>query len=329
MSKMFRYLKVAIILFHILVICLACELLDNNPDAGYTPTLVEEDNILKDNSEYIVVIGDIQEYTNNVDYAKYIGQTMDWIWSQVKHGKNIKCVLQTGDLTWYNMRSQYGVFIEYTTPVATLIPYISCPGNHDYDYGEGSIIADRYSTLFSEFTQFNHVCNRIVNRFEPDRMENIIVENYIGNERYDIVALEFGPRVEVIDWVKEHIQSNPEIRYILMTHEDLTGKGVRISTGAYSTRQLRNTTTTTPEQLWQQLINENNNIVCVLCGHNGFSAHLFSENTSGREVAQILFNLKYQDNGGDGWIQLWEEFPKNSNYVNVDTYNTISRQYHN
>ena len=255
---------------------------------------------------------------------------MDWVWSQVKHGKNIKCVLQTGDLTWYNLRDQYEVFLEYTTPLASLIPYISCPGNHDYEYNYdiGNVITDRYSTLFSAYTQFQQVRDRIVDRFERGRMENIIVANEIDGERYDIIALEFGPRTEVIDWVRNHVQANPEIHYILMTHEFLTGKGKIVSNGAsYGLRQLYNTSVTSPMQMWDKLIKDNNNILCVLCGHNGFSAYNTSLNSYEREVPQILFNLQYQANGGDGWIQIWE-FIRDEDYVNVSTYNTISRQYH-
>lgn len=328
MKYIFKYIKFIIILLHIVIINPSCVLLDDNRNINYTPTLVDVDNILNDDSEYIIVLGDIQEYTNNKDYAEYLGHTMNWIWSQVKHGKNIKCVLQTGDITWYNLRHQYEVFLEYTTSLASLIPYISCPGNHDYEYGGGSIITDRYSTLFSEFTQFAHVRNRIVNQFEPDRMENIIVSNYIGGKRYDIISLEFGPRIEVIEWVRNHIQANPDNHYIFMTHEFLTNNGNIVVTGSsYGERQLQNTTVMSPEQIWNQLIKDNNNILCVLCGHNGFSAHNISVNSAGREVYQILFNLQYQENGGDGWIQIWE-FPNNKDYVNINTYNTIYRQYY-
>ena len=90
---------------------------------------------------------------------------------------------------------------------------------------------------------------------------------------------------------------------------------------------MRNTTVTTPRQLWENLISENDNIVCLLCGHNGFSAHLTTLNKSGRDVEQILFNLQYQANGGDGWVQIWE-FPKDKDYATVEVYNTITRQFH-
>ena len=161
---------------------------------------------------------------------------------------------------------------------------------------------DRYSTLFSEYHTFDMVTAQIEARFEPGRMENVIVRNIINGRRYDIISLEFGPRKEVVEWVKAHVQEHPERKYILMTHEHLTSKGELVTKGVYSVSQFRNTSVTTPKQLWENLISENDNIVCLVCGHNGFSAHLTTTNKSGRDVEQILFNLQYQANGGDGWV---------------------------
>ena len=175
----------------------------------YTPTLVAEDPILNPDSEYIVVIGDIQEYTANPDYYEYLGATMDWILSQYKYGAKIKCILQTGDLTWSNVPVHYDVFLNCAYPVAGLVPYVSCTGNHDYDWNEASIIGDRNTTLFSQYTSFDLVKAKLVAQFEPDRMENIIVSNIIHNQRYDIISLEFGPREEVVQWVRNHVQENP------------------------------------------------------------------------------------------------------------------------
>lgn len=324
-NTLLKTIKWTTLLILVAIVSISCEI--NSTDPDYAPKLVEADSVLKDDSEYIIVLGDLQSYTNIPDYYSYYENTMNWIWSQQQHGKNIKCVLQTGDVTENNLRSQYDVFLEFTNPTAEVLPYISCPGNHDYDWVDGSLIMDRNSTLFSEYTQFESVTSSIEARFEPGRMENIIVRNFINNRRYDIISLEFGPRKEVVEWVKQHVQSHPERKYILMTHEHLSSKGERVSNRAYSKSQMRNTTTTTPEELWQELVKLNDNIVSVLCGHNGFSTHLFSTNDNGRDVAQVLFNLQYQANGGDGWIQIWE-FPRDSDVVNVDVYNTITRKFH-
>lgn len=314
-----------ILIFIIAFVGISCDA-ESNPNSSVFFT---DDPFVNENSEYIIVLGDIQEYTNEEAYYPYFQATMEWIWNKIKEGKNIKCVLQTGDITWTNQHYQYNIFYKYTYPVALEIPYISCPGNHDYSYSNG-YIKNRYSTLFSQYTSFEKVNQLIVDRFEEGRMENIIVKNEINGERIDIVSLEYGARTEVIEWAKQHIRNNPGIRYIILTHEFLTSKGKIIQdqdSYAYIDLARGESTYSGPVYIWNNLIKDNNNIVCVLCGHHGFSAHLFTKNSFGREVPQILFNLQYQDYGGDGWVQLWE-FPKDSDFANVNTYNTITREYH-
>ena len=285
------------------------------------------DENLDNNSEYIVVIGDIQNYTDNKAYSEYYKETMCWIWSQYQQGVKIKCVLQLGDITNSNARHQYETFYECTIPVANIIPYIACIGNHDYEWNADFKIEDRARTFFSEYTSFELTKSLIVDSFESGRMENIIVETSLNGRPYYILVLEFGARHEVIEWANSFVKRHPDKRFILMTHEYLARKGERVSADSYAELQLRNTTWSTPEKLWTDLIKDNNNIVCVLCGHNGFYGRKFSLNSHGRMVPQVLFNLQYQDHGGDGLIQLWE-FPQNNDSVYIDIYHTIQRAWY-
>ena len=316
-------IKLIYVVCVIFILCISCTIEDDS--FSYSPTLVEGDGILKEDCDYIIVIGDTQVYTLIPNYYSYYASTMDWIWSQVKYGKNIKCVLHVGDITESNLPEQYEIFKRVTYPTSELIPCIACPGNHDYTWDKNNKIVDRYTSLLSRYASFNTTKNNIVYQFERGQVDNIIVKNYINGERYDIISLEFGPRPAVIEWAKLHVQAHPNRKYILLTHEYLTSKGQRISLDSTAELQFENRPYTTPEQLWQHLVKDNNNVFCVICGHNGFSQHLFSQNSYDRDVAQILFNLQYQPHGGDGWILILE-FPKNCNQVKVITYNTITHQ---
>ena len=287
--------------------------------------LLNQDANLNENSEYMVVIGDIQEYTSR--YDSYYMATMNWIISQRVMGANIKCILQTGDITYGNSKGEYATFNKYTLPIVQYLPYIACIGNHDYTWDSEAKINGRYQTLFSDYYSQILPDSLIAAQFEEGRMENIVVKNEIKDDPYYILVLEFGPRKEIVDWANNYVKQHPDIKFILLTHEYLTAKGVLISSESAAERQFINTTWSSPEQLWENLVQDNDNIVCVLCGHNGFSAQLFSENTTGRLVPQILFNLQYQENGGNGLIQLWE-FPQDSDSVNIGIYNTISRAWH-
>ena len=289
--------------------------------------IIIENDVIKERSEYIIVLGDIQEYTYRIDWLSGYVKTMDWINSQQKMKEGLfKCILQVGDVTNTNAVYQWQNFYFTTTEVADKIPFIVCTGNHDYNWN-GGIIYDRSSTMINLYGLFPLTYQNIVAFYEEEKIENIVVFNEIFGERYDILVLEFGPRTEVVEWANEYVSSHPERKFILMTHEFLTKQGERISSGSFAAAQIRNSTWSSPEDVWQKLVKDNDNIVCVLCGHNGFSEQLYSENTAGREVPQILFNLQYQENAGDGLIQLWE-FTENSDSVSVKVYNTIKRKFH-
>lgn len=321
-------LLIVFLLFGSLLCICSCNPQNESIEPGLNRLNLNWDCNIDKGSEYIVVIGDIQEYTNGNTYKSYYGATMDWILSQHILGANIRCVLQTGDITNLNTVNQYDIFYQYTLPVAKYLPYVACIGNHDYTWDSDFKINGRNQTLFSNYTSFKLTDSLVVARFEDHKMENVVVQIEILGEILYILSLEFGPRAEVLEWAKSFVMKHQNERFILMTHEFLTGKGGRICSGSYAERQLSNTTWSSPEQVWQRLVKDNDNIFCVLCGHNGFFTYLLSENANGRLVPQILFNLQYQENGGDGWVQLWE-FPQNSDSVSIRVYNTLSREWNN
>lgn len=306
--------------------CFSLFLFSCEKEFGYRRQLLEEDVSLNTESSYMVVLGDIQEYTMNVNNLAYLENTMNWIWSQKQYGKDISCILHVGDITNDNIAAQWRTFYDYTYQVANEILYVTCIGNHDYTWNDGRIY-DRSSTLVNEYARFCLTEENIVEYFEYGRIENVVIKNTIFGERYDIIVLEFGPRLEVLKWANDYVTKHQDRKFILMTHEFLSAKGERISKGSFAEGQLVDTSWSSPENVWQNLIRKNDNIVCVLCGHNGFSARLFTKNDEGRDVPQILFNLQYQNHGGDGWIQLWE-FPPYEDSVTVSVYNTILREKH-
>lgn len=275
---------------------------------------IQKELLFNRESQYIVVFGDIQEYTKNEKTILLFANSLNWIKEKQDTFKNILCVLHVGDVTWNNLKSQWNFFSKYAAPFSEYIPFITVIGNHDYTYNN-NLIESRSSTLISKYADFPSLEEKIVARFD-ETIDNIIIQNTIGNKRYDIIALEFGPRKEVIEWTKKYVQDHPTIKYILLTHEWLTRDGDRIFSGSYAEKLLRNTTFSTPEYIWNTLVYPNDNIVCTLCGHNGFSKVLYSANIKGRGVPQILFNLQYFKNGGNGLVELWE-FSPNRDYANI------------
>lgn len=286
----------------------------------------EPDSNISTQSEYFAVFGDLQAYTVSKTYMKYYDASISWLLNEIENGKSIKVALQVGDITETNSIDQWNQFRSSIESLSSVLPYYTCIGNHDYTWDNQSKVRDRNSTLINDYAHFDITDKNIVEYYEGNSLENYIATLEIHGEKIYLLVLEFGPRKEVLQWAINYVENNHDKRFILMTHEWLTKYGQRVNSGSYAELQFSGFSTfSTPEELWNELVAPNNNIICVLCGHNGFSAKLFSENKSGRKVPQILFNLQYQQNGGNGLLQLWE-FPAKSDSVRIYAYDTINRE---
>lgn len=286
----------------------------------------EPDSNISTQSEYFAVFGDLQAYTVSKTYMKYYDASISWLLNEIENGKSIKAALQVGDVTETNSTDQWNQFRSSTESLSAVVPYYTCTGNHDYTWDNQSKVRERSSTLINYYAHFDTTDRNIVEYYDKNSLENYIATLEIHGEKIYLLVLEFGPRKEVLQWAKNYVENNHDKRFILMTHEWLTRYGQRLNIESYAELQLSGYSTfNTPEEIWNELVAPNNNIICVLCGHNGFSAKLFSENICGRKVPQILFNLQYQENGGNGLIQLWE-FPTKSDSVKIYAYDTINRK---
>lgn len=291
--------------------------------------LQNEDTIIDAECEYMVVLGDVQDYTLSDETIYPLQTSLCWTISQRKAYGNIKAVIEVGDATWNNIPEQWDL---YTKTIEHLksdsIPVFTCTGNHDYDYSDGIKIPDRGSSLINTYMSDFFPENLIKARFEKDRVENIVVHLPLKKIDIDLIILEFGARTEAVKWAAEWVHSHPEQKYIFMTHEMLAGNnGQLIVQNSYAEKHFSETTSTwsSPKDILEKLLIPNPNIILTLCGHNGF-AGLNEEYTNiiGRTIPIILFNLQYQINGGDSMLLLLE-FNKTSNMITHIVYHTDMR----
>lgn len=277
-------------------------------------------------SEYLIVIGDVQEYTYFDKYAPYYMKSVNWIRGMHQKGYKIDCVLQVGDQSSSNEKWQYRVFYDYSKYLAEDVLFVPVTGNHDYDWKDGNQIYDRSSSLFNQYTNFPKTKENIVAYFETGRMDNIIVRNQIKGQDFYIIALEFAPRPEVVDWARNYVENNQEKRFIVLTHEYLNSEGFRENTkNSYARKHFGDRPNSSPEEIWENLVYPNDNVRAVICGHNSFSLFTTSKNCEGREIPQMLFNIQYLENGGDGLIQLWE-IPATGDSIDIKIINTIKNK---
>ncbi len=297
------------------------------PETDPVPEGPEYDYIIDANSTYIAVFGDLQIYTNVPKATAAFQRSIGWIYQQVEYYKNFSCVLHTGDISDNNDPVQWKTFLDCMTPLTAKIPFYSCTGDHDYTWVEGKYIDNRYSTLFNSYVKFPSAVKNAVEFFEQGRMENVFIKNEINGHSLNFLILEFGPRKEVVDWAVEYVSTHPDEKFFVINHEYLEkGGGLRVSNLKCKAR-IRNSSYTTPTELWNKLIKCNDNIVGVLCGHVGGLYNLtLTENDFGREVPQIEHNIQEAAYQYDNWLMLWK-FPKGDDNAYVSIYNTKTRKY--
>lgn len=272
--------------------------------------LLTPDSIINPDDEYIVILGDVQEYTDNDTLITRLHESLAWALSQKQHFGNISCILQVGDVTNWNSQRQWRHYDNAIhNVVGAGLPVFSVTGNHDYDRDDNSKINDRRSTRLNEYLSYCYPDSIVKARFEDDRSENLILKLPLESVDIDLIMLEFAPRTEVVDWAAEWCRSHPEQKYLLLTHEMLWTDGTIITPGpmCYGEMQFSGTasTWTDPASLVERLLMPDPNIIASISGHNGFARYNdTSINDAGRAIPLVQFNLQYQKNGGDTIVML-------------------------
>lgn len=286
-------------------------------------------------SHYIAVIGDIQSYTMGSEFMPYFKASMDWLVIQQSFFGNIDAVLQVGDMTNNNDETEWNRALLALRGVAMRMPVIAVPGNHDYDWAKEDgdlykLIRSRASSGFDSHSLPVSTAMTVVDTYDAGSRHNAVYSLTIGGRRACVVAMEFGPRRAVVEWARRHIAANPSVDFYILTHEWLTPKG------AVSLRQTwcdgvsqfaTDESVMSPGEIFQSIVKPYDNVIAVICGHHQFVKYLESPNDVGRPVPQMMFNLQYQDNGGNGMLQLWE-LPQGSDSVYTYVYKTIERFHH-
>lgn len=266
----------------------------------------------------VAVLPDTQNYSEKFPET-YLAQTR-WI-AENRKDRNIAWVLHLGDIT---NRSSTAEWELASKAMAVLdeakIPYAFCPGNHDYSEGGGC--KDR-TTRLSEFFP--------VSRFkglptwggtydkEPDRTENSYSLFSAGGRDFLVLALEFGPRADVVRWANEIAAKYANRETILITHAYMYYDDTRYDRKKYGTKQSWNPHTygvakatgddvSDGEELWNNLVSKHENFILTLNGHvlgDGLG-RITTATPGGRNVPQVLVNFQMRPKGGDGWLRLLE-----------------------
>ena len=232
----------------------------------------------------------------------------------------------------------------YRILAAAGIPFGVAPGNHDYDamWSQAGFPPDlqmepRTLRMSPDDLGMLHIGGldnfRSVfgNEGEFFRDKKWYVDSYRGGANsaqlfraggYEFlhITLEMSPDDGVLQWATTVLELYPGLPTILTTHDYLDGKGRRRANPIIDLPRVDPQHHNTAEEVFAKLIEPNDQVFLVLCGHHHGQSHRIDVNDRGHEVYQILAD--YQDRGqagldggqppgrrgpvgiGDGWYRL-------------------------
>ena len=287
----------------------------------------------------LAILPDTQNYSEKYPDT-FVAQT-EWIIAN-RDKRKISAVLQLGDITNHNTEPEWKNAVAALTKLDDVVPYFLTLGNHDYSEKGGC--KDR-TTFFNKYFELAKV--RKTPNFggvydkEPQQLENAYYTFEAGGQKFLVLCLEFGPRVDVVRWANQVLAKHPDHATILNTHAYMYYDETRYDWAKYATKQTWNPHSYAVakatqddvcdgEELWQKLVKNNPQVFMTLNGHvlNDGLGRLTSENAKGKQVHQLLVNFQMKPKGGDGWLRLMEFSPSAKTIKIVDYSPTREEQNH-
>jgi rhamnogalacturonyl hydrolase YesR len=285
----------------------------------------------------IAVLADTQYYCDcrlklsakwgNGDLRRYFFKQTEWVRDNQQR-LNIKFLVHEGDIVQADAPEEWAIAKEAMSVLDGKVPYCMCLGNHDMGFEKadnkyGGNIAVNRTTHFNTYFPREKFAARpeFGGTFDPDRHDNSWYHFEAAGLKFLIVALEYHPRDEVLEWANRVVADHPGHRAIVLTHAYLKGNKTR------TTNKLK-LKGNNGEEIWQKFVRKHKNMFMVLCGHFSGEALLTSTGDHGNQVHQILSDYQEMHNGGESWLR-YMVFKPDSNKISIHTYNPALDKFRN
>ena len=269
------------------------------------------------------VVGDTQ--TVALTYPDKMDDIYNWILNNAEANKT-KFVMGLGDIV-----DSFTIESEWENAMAAMklldgkIPYSVVRGNHD------SV------ELFNKYVKYDDYKDVISGSYEGD-MRNTYQKFSVGNVKYMVFALDYGPSNDVLAWAKDVIDSHPDYNVIITTHAYLFRDGTTLDVDDV-VPPLKVHESYTPERsgknngdhIWDKLVSQCENIVLVLSGHDPWDDIVMTQEKGlhGNTVTQMLIDPQAVDktvDGGVGAVAMLY-FSEDGKDVTVRYYSTLQEKY--
>jgi hypothetical protein len=280
-----------------------------------------------------VLLPDTQVYA--MQHPDIFAAQTRWI-AQNHEKRNIAFVLHEGDITNNNNPPQWGNARWAMSLLDGVVPYALAPGNHDYATDGGEPARQSMLNIFFSVALFEHLPT-FGGVFEKGKLDSSYHLFSAGGRDWLVLALEWGPRDQVVKWANQVLDKYPRRTAMLVTHAYLYNDDTRydhVNRPDQNWSPYGHPTAKLPggvndgEDLWQKLVSPHRNMAFVFCGHvlGDGAGRLTSKGVHGNLVHQILANYQFRAQGGEGYLRLVEFLPDGKT-VQVKTYSPYLDQY--
>jgi hypothetical protein len=276
-------------------------------------------------SHLIAVLPDTQVYAQL--YPGLLDAQTEWILANSRK-YTISYTFHLGDITNNNTPAEWQHAVDAFSILDGVVPYAIVPGNHDYGPSGDASTRD---TLMNDYFSYPQISAwpTFGGAYQPGRLDNTYHLFSIGPRKLIVLALEWGPRDEVIAWANQVMDRYPDRWGIMVTHAYLNNDDLRydykdtshpqdFDPHFYATPGVND-----GEELWQKLVRKHN-FVMVLNGHvlGDGTGYLASTTDTGITCHQMLANYQFRTLGGEAYLRVLELLA-DGNTVRVYTYSPL------
>ena len=251
----------------------------------------------------VVVLPDTQNYFTGRTEA--LRAQFDFILRE-RVRLDVQAVLHEGDIVDLNSEEEWSEVSALFAGLDGVVPYVLTVGNHDL--GAQGRATDRASG----FDRFFPVERRKPTGVCPGAPENAFHTFQTRGRTYLVLALEWGPRAQVVAWAKEVIEAHPSHTAILLTHAYLCvdarpcnhrdPRAQKYNPHDYGTAALPGGTHD-GQELYDALVVPYENVRLVLSGHIGDGGGAARRTLAG-DRHELLANYQTYPYGGGGLLRV-------------------------
>lgn len=245
---------------------------------------------------------------------------------------NVRYLFHLGDVVNNNSPLEWERARGAMAALDGTVPYALVPGNHDYGPSGDASTRD---TLLNDYFDFEETraLPSFGGAFEQGKLDNSYHLFEAGGTAWVVVALEWGPRDEVVAWANDVMAEHGDRLGILITHaymnnddewyDHALGQNQNFNPHSYDTPGGVND----GAELWDKLV-KNHRFVITLNGHalgdgTGYKA---LRTDAGTLCHQMLANYQMRELGGEGYMRLLEFLPDGKT-VQVRSYSPLYDSY--